>query len=71
MEFKNTKQLREWLSDPNNQIDSNVFIVRWKGTVPSISRSRLYLMDERGFLETVLIEHLRRKDPGSSGSFHE
>lgn len=51
-----------WLSRPENQFSSDVYILRWDGCAPRIGRSRLvYLQSDPGFRQFILEEHLRRR----------
>lgn len=64
MEFKSTEEIRAHLSKPENIHTTKLFIVRWNGSVPTIAPDRLGLLDDPGFLEVILKEHMRRRKVG-------
>ena len=58
------KDVKDWLSKPENQHDTNLFVIKWKGNVPSIGKAWLKSLEQDGILEVVLREHNVRRGGG-------
>lgn len=67
---------RQWLSNPHNWHEGDIFVLKWDGLVPSVSRSRAIRMIREpwneGLPEVVVREQMRlrrggRKDEEQDG----
>ena len=63
--LESVQDVREWLSDPENQVKTALYVIKWTGATPAISVhpvNRLNdLLGDRLFALAVLEEHFRRK----------
>jgi hypothetical protein len=64
-ELNTLDDVKQWLHSPENQIKTELYIIKWDGATPSIAtgpRNRLAELDNDDALATVvLLEHRRRK----------
>jgi hypothetical protein len=50
------------LMKPENQISTELFVIKWDGLYPYLSRGRIkYLQEDRALAEVTYTEYLRRK----------
>lgn len=63
--LETVEDVRAWLSKPENQIKTGLFVIKWEGATPLISIwpvNRLTdLMNDRLFALVVLEQHVIRK----------
>lgn len=61
-EFNTKEEVKEWLRRRENQMNTDLFVIKWEGHTPSIAVSRLKDLEANDELaEVVLTEHKRRK----------
>jgi hypothetical protein len=50
------------LEKPENQVSTELFVIKWDGLYPYLAKSRLkYLQDDRALAEVTYLEYMRRK----------
>ena len=72
--FKTTVELIAYLNLPENQMITDLAVVRWDGRWPIIAKSRLTELNDPtniGFAITLLIEHKNRAIGKEHGSTEE
>lgn len=63
------KDVETWLSHPSNWFNGVIYIIRWNGAVPTISREEAWQLApgspcRKTMLEVILCEHHRRRRIG-------
>lgn len=61
-ELTSVESVREWLGHPSNQFEGQIFIVKWDGYVPKLSKQHAErLWEGTGLAEVIAYEQVRRK----------
>lgn len=62
-ELNTCEDVLNWLSKTENHHETHLFVVKWKGTVPTIDKDRVKLLysPDQSFLKVVLAEHKERR----------
>lgn len=61
-QFTCVQDVVDHLMKPENQISTELFVIKWEGVYPRIAKSRLKTFQEdRSLAEVTYLEYLRRK----------
>lgn len=65
--LKNIEDVRAWLSHPSNQVNTELYIIKWDGYIPKLSVHQVdYLWNDPGLARVVIEAQLFYKKKGNA-----